>query len=223
MGTSLSRAEIALQPAPGPDILNQLPGVEVEGPFFRVHQERPDEHRGCWWFAGTEQGAVPPGRFDLQSPRGTLYLAETPLAAALESCGRYLAHGIPIPVTAVAGRLVSQIHGELTYLGDLTHTEAPKVGVTREISSLDNYEVTTSWAIGLDRLKYRGLKYYPRFSTDTAAAYALFGKAGAHKPAELTAVSAETLGNVLHAEGFTPRQLPSPQDAVDDTAEVESR
>lgn len=223
MGTSLSRSEIAFQRAPRPDILSQLSGIDVEGPFFRVHQERPDEDRGCWWFAGTEECAVPGGRFDLLLPRGTLYLAETPLAAALEFCGRYLAHGLPIPVTAVAGRIVSQVHGKLTHLGDLTHKEAPKVGVTREIYSLGNYEITTSWAIGLAHLKYRGLEYYPRFSTDNAAAYAVFGQAGRHKPAELTLVSVETLGKVLHAEGSTPRQLPSQQDAVDDTAEVESR
>lgn len=220
----MNRSDVALRPAPGPELLQWLPRVDAHGPHYRVHQERPGTDGGCWWFAGTERSSEPEGRFDLPIPRGTLYLAETRLAAALELCGRYLAGRVPIPVTAVEGRVVSKIEGKLADLGDLTDKDAAKVGVTREISSIDNYKVTVSWASGADALSFNGLKYNPRFSTANDAAFSIFGDAGPNVPAGLSISSAISLGQVLHEEGFAPKHLPSMKEAVDDSIDdIESR
>lgn len=220
----MKRSDVALQPAPGPEVLKWLPRVNADGPHFRVHQERPGIDGGCWWFAGIEGRSEPGGRFDLPVPRGTLYLAETRLAAALELCGRYLAGRVPIPVTAIEGRVVSQIEGKLTDLGDLTDKDAAKVGVTREISSIDSYKITVSWASGADALSFNGLKYNPRFSTANDAALAIFGDAGANVPTGLSISSAVSLGQVLYEEGFAPKNLPSMKEAIDDSVDnIETR
>ncbi|GAA2046254.1 hypothetical protein GCM10009720_28920 [Yaniella flava] len=96
--------------------------------------------------------------------------------------------------------------------------------MTREIHSIDNYEITVSWAVGADALTFSGLKYHPRFSTANDAAFAIFGRAGANVPAGLSVISVASLGQVLYEEGFVPRNLPSLNEAVDDSADnIETR
>lgn len=218
----MHRSNVALRRAPDPAVLHQLASCERTGPFFREHQKRPGDDYGCWWFSGTKTGSSPGGRFDLQRPRGTLYLAESPLAAALERCGRYLASGRPIPVTAVADRVVTQLEGTLCALGDLTDKHAVKVGITQEINTLNDYEITASWAIAADRARFQGLKYTPRFSAEPVGAIAYFGTAGAHKPPELSISSSKPLAKVLDGEGYSVSRLPSVQEAADNSLDVDS-
>lgn len=218
----MNRSNVALQRAPDPDTLRQLARRDHEGPFFRVHKRRHAQDDGCWWFAGSTPQKPPGGRFDLPEPRGTLYLAETPLAAAREIYGRYLASGVPVPVTSVADRLVSRIQGRLCDLGDLTDKDALKVGVTHEINTLNDYEVTASWAIAAFRAGFRGLCYYLRFSPNISMAIAYFGEAGPHKPVGLECSASQPLAKVLHDEGVTVCDLPSSEDAVDDTQDVDT-
>lgn len=217
----MKRADRALREAPGRATLNRLPRTELSGTVFREHADRPDEDRGCWWFSSTPRGGEPGGRFDLPEPRGTMYVAETPAAAARERCGRFLAAHAPIPESLVFGRVVSAITATVSDLGDLTDPDSAAVGVTGEIHSADDYRLTSSWSAAADAIGLAGLKYMPRFTPGGEAAFALFGPAGESVPHGCAAVSVQTLAEVLVEMGVFPRALPRTAEAVDDTAEID--
>lgn len=217
----MKRADRALREAPDRATLRRLPRTELVGTVYREHADRPDGDRGCWWFASTSRGGEPGGRFDLPAPRGTLYVAETPSAAARERCGRFLAAHVPIPEGLVVGRVVSAVMGACSDLGDLTDPGAAAVGVTGEIHTVDDYRLTTSWSSAADALGLAGLKYMPRFTPGSEAAYALFGAEGPFVPRGFAVVGVQALAEVLVEMGVFPRALPRKADAVDDAAEVD--
>lgn len=220
----MKRSDPALRAAPGPGTVAQLPRVGVPGPFYREHQLRRGDDGGCWWFSGTPDGEEPAGRFDLPLPRGSLYLAETERVASRERCGRFLAGHMPIPVTFVQDRVVTTVEGELEGLADLAQDAASDLGVTREIGTIADYGLTASWAAAADGVGFTGLRYFPRFTTGTATAFAVFGDAGAHPPDGLRRTSVTSLADVLSREGDIPRMLPAARDAIDDDEDsVDSR
>lgn len=196
-----------------------LPRTSADGPLFREHEDREGADRGCWWFSCTGTDEEPQGRFDLPAPRGSLYLAESAQVAARERCGRFLAHHRPIPVTFVEGRVVSTVEGSARDIADFTHHDAAECGATREISTIDDYILTTTWSAAADDADFAGVKYSPRFSTGADAAYALFGSAGAHPPEEFTITSVSSLPEVLAREGIGARVIPTTREAVDDEAD----
>ncbi|MGP5088583.1 RES domain-containing protein [Brachybacterium tyrofermentans] len=216
----MNRSDAALQPVSDAHEISGLPRASSQGTFYREHQERPGEDGGCWWFSGTAAGASPEGRFDLPTPRGSLYLAETARVASRERCGRFLAHRSPIPVTFVEGRVISTVDGALRDLADLTHDDAADVGTTREIGTLDDYVVTCTWAVAASLEGFTGLRYFPRFTTGNGKAFAVFGDAGAHVPAGFSITSVAPLASVLAHEGVPPRMIPSSWEAVDDGEDV---
>lgn len=196
-----------------------LPRTSADGPLFREHGDRKGTDRGCWWFSCTGENEDPQGRFDLPAPRGTLYLAESAQAAARERCGRFLAHHRPVPVTFVEDRVISTVEGSASGIADFTHHDAAECGVTREISTIDDYTLTTTWSAAVDDAGFTGVKYSPRFSTGADAAYALFGTAGAHAPKGFTITSVSSLSEVLGREGIGARIIPASREAVDDDAD----
>jgi len=216
----VNRSAPAIQPASDAHEISRLPRASVQGTFYREHQERPGADNGCWWFSGTAEGETPEGRFDLSAPRGSLYLAGTERVATRERCGRFLARAAPIPVTFVEGRVISAVDGALHNLADFTHDGAADVGVTREIGTLDDYAVTSTWAAAADRDGFTGLRYFPRFTTGDGKAFAVFGEAGAHAPEGFSITSVTSLAAVLAGEGLPPRMIPTALEAVDDDEEV---
>lgn len=212
----MKRSDPALRAAPGHDTIARLPRASVRGAFYREHQLRRGDDGGCWWFSGTAAGEEPEGRFDLPLPRGSLYLASTQRVASRERCGRFLAHHAPIPVTFVQDRVVTELEGELEDLADLTHDAAADLGVTREIATIDDYALTAAWATAAEGMGFAGLRYFPRFTTGTGTACAVFGDAGAHPPNGFRLVSATSLVEVLAAQGIPVRTLPAAHDVIDD-------
>lgn len=216
----MNRPDAAIQPVSDAHEISRLPRASSQGTFYREHQERPGADGGCWWFSGTAAGEIPEGRFDLPAPRGSLYLAETQRVASRERCGRFLARRSPIPVTFVESRVISTVEGALQDLADFTHDDAADVGVTREIGTIDDYTLTSTWAVAADHEGFTGLKYFPRFTTGNGKAFAVFGDAGVHAPEGFSITSVTSLASVLAREGIPPRIIPTAREAVDDGDDV---
>jgi hypothetical protein len=164
----------------------QGPPADLDG--FPVHRLAPRTvlHRahlavnGPWWFSS--EG----GRFDLDRPRGTCYLATTALAALRERLGPVLARRATLPATTLEGVVVSRLRlgrggdGDQppARLANLRSSRAATFAVTRELESMTPYDVPQAWARALDSVGLDGIRYGPRFSPGSASAVALFGAAG---------------------------------------------
>ncbi|HEX6568164.1 MAG TPA: RES domain-containing protein [Acidimicrobiales bacterium] len=125
---------------------------------------------GPWWFSSDAQG-----RFDLEPPRGTCYLADDEIGALLEVLG-------PVQVVspAWAGRL-SMWHLGLPHqcrAADTTVRAARGFGVTAEIASITPYAVPQRWAAAFAAAGHQGVRYRIRHDPGGSRALALFGAAG---------------------------------------------
>ena len=169
--------------------------------WFRAAVDRPGADRGCWRFAS----APPPasseegGRFDLAAPRGTCYLASTPLAAARERLGR---PGRLVAAEEVEGAVVSQVRFAPGRVADLLHRDAALHGVTRELCASAPYRLGQQWAAVFDAAGFDGIVYPPRFSTDAAESLAAFGPAGVPDSSP-GVIAATSVAEVLRRHGCT--------------------
>lgn len=85
-----SWSRLALSEPPGD--LSGFPRIPTgSAPWFRAHQEMGGRDKGCWWFVGHDSDGTPEGRFDLQTPRETCYLADSAQAAVRERIERFIA------------------------------------------------------------------------------------------------------------------------------------
>jgi hypothetical protein len=171
----------------------QGPPSDLDG--FPVHRLAPRTtlHRahlssnGPWWF-GSEGG-----RFDLDRPRGTCYLATSAVAALRERLGPVLARRATLPASTLEDVVVSRLQlarpdegrtadGRVgdgaPRLANLRSSRAALFGVTRELESMTPYDVPRSWARAFDAVGLDGIRYGPRFSPGAASAVAVFGPAG---------------------------------------------
>ena len=145
--------------------------VESDADLYRAHTSS----YGPWWF-----GNVGDGRFDLRAPRGTCYLADTPLAAVRERLGVVLGGAPLVPASLVAEVVVSRLRLPCRCrLADLQSAAAMRFGVTRELETMVPYDVPQAWARAFDRAGLQGVAYGPRFSTGPSTSYGVFGSAGA--------------------------------------------
>jgi hypothetical protein len=129
-------------------------------------------NRGPWWFSS---GA---GRFDLDPPRGTCYLADDPLVALLEALGALASSPVVSPGT-LAGRVVWSVTvPEQCDAGDLTARPARAFGVTAELATATPYDLPRRWAAAVARLGLGGLRYRARHDPAGGRCLALFGAAG---------------------------------------------
>ncbi len=138
--------------------------------MYRCH--RAD--RGAWWFSSSGDG-----RFDLSAPRGTCYLADSPLHALRERLGIVLGASRAVPASLLEHVVVSALGvPEPVALADLQSSAATDFGVTRELETMVPYAVPQAWAGALAAAGHGGIRYGPRLSTGPASAYAVFGAAG---------------------------------------------
>ncbi|MFC0454680.1 RES family NAD+ phosphorylase [Rhodococcus jostii] len=113
---------------------------------FRCHGA---EH-GPWWFANAEYG-----RFDLADTHGTCYTAESEQITLLETWGGMRV----IPGTELAARAVSRMPITTDrVLADLTSNTAAQFGVTAEIFTTGNYQLTQMWASALRAAGFDGIR-----------------------------------------------------------------
>jgi hypothetical protein len=139
------------------------PGTEV----FRSHSHQ----HGPWWFSSSRHG-----RFDLASPDGTCYAAESEVVSLLETWG-----GIQVvPDYLVAQRDMSKLRLNGVRVADMTSNAAIRFGVTAEVFTTSDYAMTQLWSTALHQAGFGGIRYWARHDlAHTAACLALFGPAGA--------------------------------------------
>lgn len=168
------RDKVALRTPDGRD-LSSFPTVTVpaHAQLYRGHRAT----RGAWYFsAGTA------GRFDLDAPRGTCYLATDPETAVREVVGAVLHSLGGVDAEFAAQRAISRLHlPAARNVANLCDKRAADFGVTREIHTLTPYDTTRAWARALDTIT-DGVQYESRFTTAPPAnALALFDTAGPKK------------------------------------------
>ncbi|GAB3692116.1 RES family NAD+ phosphorylase [Angustibacter aerolatus] len=158
---------------PPPSSLQGFP-VSRTGPgtaLYRAH----DHDLGPWWWSSGG-----PGRFDLEAPRGTCYLATTALVALRERLGPVLSARAVLPASTIERVVVSRLRlPAAARLANVRVAAAAAHGVTRELESMTPYAVPQAWAAAFDRAGFDGVRYGPRFSPGAASSIALFGAAGA--------------------------------------------
>jgi hypothetical protein len=153
-----------------PADLRRFPALRLTpiSALYRIHRR----DRSPWWFShdGT-------GRFDLPAPRGTCYLAGSPLGAFVE-----VFREIALVSRAVVdARRVSTLHPPLTVrLADCTRARSRAFGLTAEIHSTEEYDATQRWAAAFAAAGFAGVRYLVRHDpSQRSAGVALFGSAGA--------------------------------------------
>ncbi|MDJ0362328.1 RES family NAD+ phosphorylase [Rhodococcus sp. H29-C3] len=169
---SAPRTALHLLVPPPPDQLrNRFPafttpaGTEV----FRCHSAA----RGPLWFANGGHGP-----FDLAHSHGTCYTAETEQITLLETWGGMRV----VPSTELTARAVTRLRitGPREH-ADLTSNAAAQFGVTAEIFTTGNYQLTQLWASALRGAGFSGIRYWARHDlAHTHACLAVFDTAGLH-------------------------------------------
>ena len=130
--------------------------------WFRCHRRRPAANNGAWWFQPAPEpydSDDPGGRFDLHSPSGTCYVADSALTALWEFVGAvYLDNGLRVSETFLEGHLISALSIPHSEVAALLAGHTGMRGVTRELSTTADYDMCQSWAeafhdVGLDGLR----------------------------------------------------------------------
>jgi hypothetical protein len=218
------RSDPAQQGPPEGAELHGFPTCRGDLPvtWFREHAAREGaDDRGCWWFSSHRSRAEPQGRFDLAAPHGTCYLGETAGVAVRERCGRFLAARLPVPVTHLAGRVVSEVALDPppAPVADLTAPAGAGFGVTGELAGGNDYTLSASWAQALFGAGFEAVLYQPRFTPGRERALGLFGAAGP-APDRAPIVSVTDLASVVAGLGFAVASIPPTRGvSVEDDAE----
>jgi hypothetical protein len=140
-------------PAP-PDDLPELPSTKLgTKPLWRIHAADV----APWFF-----DVGPDGRFNL-AESGTCYLAEEPIGAFVEKFGRLLRPGGVIPEPLVDMQRLSRLRSPKANVVDLTDpTVLGLIGLTAEIHSTSDCNLTQGWALAFQEAGYDGIRYKAR-------------------------------------------------------------
>lgn len=152
-----------------PDDLPELPSMKLGAkPLWRIHAA----DAAPWFF-----DVGPDGRFNL-AESGTCYLAEEPIGAFVEKFGRLLRPGGAIPEPLVDAQRLSRLRPPKAEVVDLTEPAVlGLVGLTAEIHSTTDYDLTQGWALALQEAGYAGIRYKARHDPrGQLISIALFGK-----------------------------------------------
>ncbi len=145
-----------------------VPTIEAVGPWHRCVAA---EHDQPWWYSS--RPSQRPGRFDLEAPSGTCYLAKTPTGALIE---RIADPELAVPIRPTVGELdqLQVWSGVLDGPPEVADTTVLSVpGLNEELNSITPYELPWTWADELVACGAQGLVYTARFGR--ARALGLFG------------------------------------------------
>jgi hypothetical protein len=151
------RSVSTLQP---PDPKRNYEDFPVYKHRARVRRSRAHGARNPWYFSNQ------PGRFNLESPRGTLNTASTKEVAVREFLGRVLVGDPVIPASAIAGRWISELEVPRVKAADFTAGPAAAFGIVPgDVTAPmdDNYAVTRAWATAMDEAGFGGIQSRSRF------------------------------------------------------------
>ncbi|MFN0030349.1 MAG: RES domain-containing protein [Acidimicrobiales bacterium] len=175
-----------------PGDLQGFPSSAPPGRLWRVCRKEV----GSWWFSSDGTG-----RFDLEPPKGTCYLA-TDGRAAIREASRLG----PVSTTWIGTRQLRQLAppDPSAPLAATTHTRAAAYGVTLELVTVIPYAGPQRWAAAFASRGFAGLRHQLRHDARTrASGVSLFGRAGqapfdeGHQ-APLTAATARAAGVAVH-------------------------
>jgi hypothetical protein len=161
-----------------PDRLDGFPSASLKGNWHRL-----SDYENPWFFStALSSTSIGGGRFDLLSPNGTCYWADSLMGAVGEKLLR-------VPLRAVTEeQLLTLWHHRVALDGpadiaDLMATAVRRFGFNAEIHTSLDYSKPRAWAIALHTAGWRGLRYALR--SDGALRnrrLAIFGNAGvAHR------------------------------------------
>lgn len=156
-------------PSP-PNDLPDLPSTTLGAkPLWRIHAADV----APWFF-----DVGPDGRFNL-AESGTCYLAEEPIGAFVEKFGRLLRPDGVIPEPLVDAQRLSKLRPPKAKVVDLTDpTVLGLAGLTAEIHSTSDYNLTQGWALAFQEAGYAGVRYKARHDPrGQLVSIALFGSA----------------------------------------------
>ncbi|HEX5614565.1 MAG TPA: RES family NAD+ phosphorylase [Acidimicrobiia bacterium] len=172
----MSRARVSLRSPPEPRALAGFPRRHLDPatPVFRVVRRG----QGPWWFSSDGTG-----RFDLEPPSGTCYLATTPVAALLELLGPELAQTRAISTEALEDRDVRELRlPRRVRLADAVSRRAAAFGVTAELTTIVPYALPRAWARALAGADFAGIRHAVRHDPEgRPEGVALFDAAGERK------------------------------------------
>lgn len=152
--------------------------------WYHQHNDRPaDADRGAWYFASHTVGDVSEGRFDLDEPGGTCYLANSERGAMFECIGPEYADRGWVDAGLVEGVSCHLCRFRTTSKQPMRPRPGPAISESRTNSTLGmttrprrrGHRCCTMPGSG-------GLHYELRFSPGSARGLALFGPAGAPNP-----------------------------------------
>ncbi len=127
--------------------------------------------RGTWWFSSDGSG-----RFDLEAPHGTCYLATDPIGALREAT-----RGGPVSTTWVGDRELRTV-GPPDPAGRLAATTrkgAARFGLTTELVTVVPYDLPRRWAGAFHQAGFAGIRHELRHDPRArASGVSLFGPAG---------------------------------------------
>lgn len=157
-------------PRPGLD-LSSFPSKRLAPGrlWYRQHRLPP------WFFS-----SGPGGRFNLDAPRGTCYLASSPKAAAREYIGVDVARAGFVAAELLRTRRVSELllPQEITAAHLQDRHALPFGVISNELCHMSPYDIPRAWARTLDEAGFEGVWHTLRFSTARDRGLALFGHAG---------------------------------------------
>jgi hypothetical protein len=179
-------------PAP-PEDLPELPSTKLGAkPLWRIHAVDV----APWFF-----DVGPYGRFNL-AESGTCYLAEEPIGAFVEKFGRLLRPGGVIPESLVDAQRLSRLRPPEAKVVDLTDpTVLGLIGLTAEVHSTTDYNLTQGWALALQEAGYDGIRYKARHDPrGQLLSIALFGS---DKPPRSSAKTTSVPVDLIHEASTT--------------------
>lgn len=140
-------------------------GTEV----WRVHRIG----NGPWFFG-------PTGRFGLDAPNGSCYVAMDPVSAISEAVvrGLTIVHERDLQIRCIRRLELPR----RVIAANLKDSTAAGFGVTRNFGTEEPYERTRQWARAFLRMSFGGVHYWPRHDlVDGSTSLALFGRNGERK------------------------------------------
>ncbi|ROQ64759.1 RES domain-containing protein [Rathayibacter sp. PhB152] len=170
----MSRAEVAQQGPSADQDLTAFPAVEPEPEWrWRAHSTE----LAAWWFSTSGRG-----RFDLpdSGADGTCYVADDVRTAVRESLGdRVVPDQVITPAAAAAFRVSAVRPPPGLTCAAVTSQSADQHGVTRELTTMTDYDVTQAWAAALHAAGFDGIRYSSRYTSAAGPnSWALFAPKG---------------------------------------------
>ncbi len=147
--------------------LRHCPPAELEpgDTVWRTH----DRDKGPWYFSDE-------GRFGLERPAGTCYVATDPLTSI---CEKVIRGRIELEPADLAGKVIRELPIPKSFvLADAP--SAARLGLGRSFSTETPYDTCRDWAAAFYGVGFRGIAYWPSHDPRRGdrLSYALFDNAG---------------------------------------------